>query len=159
MMMNIRAKFSNRHDAKLAINEARRKLEHLDSKLFDKNNLDEFIQNRYLENLKKDILFAVLNGGIIGVLLGFSLKLIFELGSFQELSHTMGLIGFSFVGFIIGALILTLLTFIKRESIPSLSPKDIKNNQTIAIFDIPSDKLNLVERILKRNRAIKVHIV
>ena len=96
---------------------------------------------------------------MLGTLFAVSIKLIFNLETLRQLTEIESIFSFGIVGFIIGAILLTTLLFIKREGVPNLSIHDIKRGQSLAVFKFSPENLKTVESILANNNALKVKMV
>lgn len=159
MLVNLEAKFDNKADAYNAARTADTEISNLETKIFDKWSLESYLENVYSNRLKNQILKSFLLGGILGALFGMSIKMIFNLENLNHLSEMNTMLSLGVVGFIIGAILLTTLLFIKREETPNLSVHDIKEDQSVAVFKLSAQKIKKIEEILVKNNALKVRMV
>ena len=158
MNINVRAKFKDESIANDVIEEVKKNIELNETKLISKKTMQKYIRNYYEKRLKSGLIWSASIGSVIGCFIGLGIHFTAATTVAGFTVSSYSLILFMVVGLLIGVIFSLTFFYIRREKIPTLSVYDIKENQAIVIFNISSNKLNGLKRILNSKNVIKYHV-
>lgn len=159
MSISVRAKFENHKNALDAMSEIDSEMHLIESKIFSKKSIENYFEKMQVQKLRNDSMWAFLSGGSIGILTTLSIKLLIDFKMFNSSSNGLELLTLLLVGFSIGSLLGLSIVFIKRESLPNLSPDDIHQGEVLTVFKVEENRSEELSEIIKNYRPMDLHFI